>query len=123
MYIECMKFFLNQYAEIAGEDLAIPNIAYEIYRIAGVERKKQITVSALLNELYDLNSVYVCLFNHCLYSFKKEEFRDMMPAYAAIAETIGSRPCWRNLNIFWSSLGDPKKAEIARKKLSEIEED
>ncbi|XP_045209765.2 uncharacterized protein LOC123561456 [Mercenaria mercenaria] len=121
MFIKCMKFYLKRYGELAGDSLIIPTSSVTASNaVTGkktsmmVEMVSMITSSASL--LYELQNIYVRLFNFCDKSNMVEEFREMMPLYSLIAKSLGTQLPLANLAYMWESLGEGKKAETIRRK-------
>jgi hypothetical protein len=107
-YIKCMKFYLKRYRDLAGDSLILPDIGSELVR-RDFARRGMSGVGATMSttSLMLLHSLYVNLFDTCRHLFV-EEFREMMPTFVLIAESLGTDLSLRNIDIMQLALDGVK---------------
>ncbi|XP_045209769.2 uncharacterized protein LOC123561458 [Mercenaria mercenaria] len=116
MFIKCVKYYLMRYSKLAGEALILPDwVPVNDARVSNSMTGTQIDMAAVssvamsTSRLFQLHSLYVCLFNFCKRAYRVEEFREMMPAFTEIANRIGTPMTIQNIRIMWNSLDANKK--------------
>jgi hypothetical protein len=107
-FIKCMKFYLKRYGDLAGDSLILPDIGSELVRRDFTRRGMGVVGATMSQTSLDfLHSLYVILFNSCKFLLV-EEFREMMPTFVLIAESLGTDLSLRNIDIMQHALDGVK---------------
>jgi len=103
--IACLKFYLREYSEKSGDALVLPARDAEALPYAATFRAfgagKTSALYASQSLLITVCSMYVQLFNACLYANRLEEFREFLPRYRVLANSQGTASS-KNLRVIES---------------------
>lgn len=106
---KCLRYYIETYQDMFGSGPCLANAAGGC-RIPGC--------FCGLTKLFQLQDLYVRLYNSYLYSGRPTEFKDLVPKFTEVVEVLKTPMCNTNLVNILTGVGEIEKAMKLRRKLN-----